>query len=563
VLELASTTPSNDDRTFLRSLDDGHIPENFSNTNNHDDHETKLVEYPSFFEDKTPTVHVLPQNAVPAHLVDALYHATANVADPKPWGTYVTVEQVKEYWNNNICSMKAANNDETTNELPSTTTLCTEQKSSKEVAQERETLAVAAAAHFFQNALAISSSSNSDFPPSMETFHPTSTVPTESSATTPIWTHHDHDTQAHGVAIWALASTEKSQVPYHLDYAEQIRYEYNLIVPPLLAGTLQCSPVKNMEGGDFWVCMDGLKHYEHHGYKGLKSKQQQQPDKTTTTTSTSNDKYTSGPSSSEFDFSKDTAAEWIKVPYRYNQMILQTGQLPHLSTQIQSMEPLSDKMHLVTGNDNRPKIKRVILGFNVFGHDYGPLVQKAPEHSDVFRRKVTLQRVINQTSNRNNHNKNSSQEQQQRVSLEAIHANKGLSKLLVLAKREKVKRELALAQERLDQALDTFLLEQQLHNDSSGGGVSVQTLMDKFGTLDGQTWPSQVDVQVHVNRRLVSSVTAAAERLEKENAISDPAATGDDSNRKRRSLCLRQKEPNMEDSTAKMVLPSDRVYLAR
>lgn len=35
---------------------------------------------------------------------------------------------------------------------------------------------------------------------------------------------------------------------------------------------------------------------------------------------------------------------------------------------------------------------RVIVGFNVFGHDVGSLVSKAPEHSRAFHRRVRLYR---------------------------------------------------------------------------------------------------------------------------------------------------------------------------
>ena len=51
--------------------------------------------------------------------------------------------------------------------------------------------------------------------------------------------------RAHGVAVWALSSNPGQSVQYHIDYAELLRYEYNVTVPPLWAGTLQCSALSN------------------------------------------------------------------------------------------------------------------------------------------------------------------------------------------------------------------------------------------------------------------------------------------------------------------------------
>jgi hypothetical protein len=43
----------------------------------------------------------------------------------------------------------------------------------------------------------------------------------------------------HDVGVWALsAPKEQSHVEYHVDYAELVRYETNLIYPPLYGGTL-------------------------------------------------------------------------------------------------------------------------------------------------------------------------------------------------------------------------------------------------------------------------------------------------------------------------------------
>lgn len=55
--------------------------------------------------------------------------------------------------------------------------------------------------------------------------------------------------KAHGVAVWALSSHPGQSVQYHIDYAELLRYEYNVTVPPLFAGTIQCSELWNDGAG--------------------------------------------------------------------------------------------------------------------------------------------------------------------------------------------------------------------------------------------------------------------------------------------------------------------------
>jgi hypothetical protein len=45
----------------------------------------------------------------------------------------------------------------------------------------------------------------------------------------------------YGVGVWALMVTnEQSKVEYHVDYAELVRYETNLIYSPLYGGNLHC-----------------------------------------------------------------------------------------------------------------------------------------------------------------------------------------------------------------------------------------------------------------------------------------------------------------------------------
>ncbi|CAB9503874.1 expressed unknown protein [Seminavis robusta] len=463
-------------------FDDGHIPENFAATAQG----TKLVRYSSFVDDRIPRVHVIDE-AVPSALADAIYNVTVMEPQNKPWGTYVTREQLDDY---------------RTQYITTSTTTCTTTDGNENTAaappivdpQNRQSLAVAAAAHFFHHALQQQQSSSSG----VQTF----TSPKETTTTTPIWTHADHTSVLHGVAIWALASTEGAHVPYHLDYAEQIRYEQNIIVPPFLAGTLQCTKNASMKGGDLGVCFGGLEHYAQHGYKGAKQQQEDNP------------------------LAANNDDNWITVPYRYQRMIIKSGHLPHHSTRVEQLEPATQK--------------RVIVGFNAFGHDYGPLVQQAPEHSHVFRRKVALQRALLLSTSNNNNNSG-------KISMQALQANKGLSKLLVLAKRAKIKHELAQAQEQLDDELDDYLVKH--------GTTSVETIMQQFGKKGG--WPSPVDVQVHINQRLTLMTR------------DDDGNQENRGQQKRRPLCLRKEScvgrDNGDQKTSpksRMVSPMDIVFLA-
>ena len=76
----------------------------------------------------------------------------------------------------------------------------------------------------------------------------------------------------HGTAVWALSAKENSEVQYHIDYAELVRYETGIIYPPLYAGTIHCSKVADGEivGGKFEANLAGLEHYNKVGYKGKK-----------------------------------------------------------------------------------------------------------------------------------------------------------------------------------------------------------------------------------------------------------------------------------------------------
>jgi hypothetical protein len=199
-------------------------------------------------------------------------------------------------------------------------------------------------------------------------------------------------------------------------------------VPPLLAGTLQCTRDR-VDGGAFRVSLEGIDHYRKYGYKSKKC--------------------------------VDHDNSMIEIPYRFNQLTIHLGNLPHSSTKIEAIH----------GNQNR-----VIVGFNVFCKVAGPLVQKAPEHSDAFRKAIKLQKAIKRTTTGS-----------KQMNFDYLRSNKGLTKLLVLAKREHVKKKFQLSQQLLAEEVP-----KQLPN-------TVEALMKIFSgkEIGWQITPDDVRVFVH------------------------------------------------------------------
>jgi hypothetical protein len=383
-------------------FDDGHLPENLPRAT-----PTKLVDYPWLFVQKTARVHVF-QGALPESLVDAAYHKTVDSQHPS-WGDYVTLSQIQNFWDSTSLDENDIDNDTGRNSRRDGS------NSNSNSNIKPADLVVRLAAHYLK--LTMDSNPALQFKKNGETIE-------QQGQCSALWRADDLH-KVHGVAVWALAAKVGSQVPYHLDYAEQIRYESNLIVPPLLAGTLQCTK-DALIGGDFLVSLEGIPHYQRHGYKATAIDE-----------------------------------EMIRIPYQYNQLACHHGNLPHASTKIQEIK----------GSQ-----RRVIVGFNVFGHDFGQIVQKAPEHSDAFRRKVQVQRAF---SNK-------------KMTLQQVQQNKVLSKLLVLAKRERIKQEFQQAQQRIAKDLPDRL------------PATVHDLMTLYYDNNrGSCWPSsRVDVQVFLHHQI-------------------------------------------------------------
>jgi len=298
--------------------------------------------------------------------------------------------------------------------------------------------------------------------------------------------------QAHGVAVWALSSSPGQAVSYHVDYAELLRYEYNVTVPPLWAGTVQCSALWNdrhgcqdesdeqcMRGGEFCVNLRGLAHYSEHGYKGNLSGDSaggwRRPD----------------PKAGGVDVNEES--QWVTIPYAFNRGIVHHGDLPHMSVPINGI-----------GADGNSPVSRVIVGFNVFGHDVGVRIAKAPEHSTSFRRKVRFYRSTINASTKEN-NGAGGKTRPSGMDLTQIRKNKGLTKLLVLAKREKVKMELRREQEELTRKIWHRLLS---HQGKDSSLLRVADIVAEFGRPNDNVdrmWPKSVDVHVHLHHMLSST----------------------------------------------------------
>ena len=114
---------------------------------------------------------------------------------------------------------------------------------------------------------------------------------------------HLNGKKVHGVSVWLIASSLSDEVAYHIDYAEMLRYQKNIIHPPLYGATLHLTPVA-VEGGSLSMNLRGLDHYKTFQYKACRDK---------------------------LDVND---SNWITVPYVYNRAILFDGDLPHFSSPV-------------------------------------------------------------------------------------------------------------------------------------------------------------------------------------------------------------------------------------
>ena len=263
----------------------------------------------------------------------------------------------------------------------------------------------------------------------------------------------------HGTVVWCLMSGLNQPIEYHIDYAELYRYETNVIHPPLYAGTCHISDLQDgdIEGGDFCANMDGLAHYRQFGYKG---------------------KLVGGSDSIKMDLNKSPS--WQKVRYKYNRGIFHDGDLPHLSTPVTSIK------------DGK---KRVIFGFNCFTKIVGECCERAPEHSNAFNRTIKLYQAmssgVNQLEAQNKVSKNDSDgtstskqsiknEKKGGISAKDILASPALSKLILLAAKNKKKLD-----KEIEDALKMDIAGKSQSKDSLDGEIKNDMQEDKmhFGAV--------------------------------------------------------------------------------
>jgi hypothetical protein len=295
---------------------------------------------------------------------------------------------------------------------------------------------------------------------------------------------------AHGVAVWALRSGPGSPVPYHVDYAEQVRYARNAVVLPLLAGTLHCTPPSRQaawdEGGGALRVYGSLEHYERHGYKGRKVP------------------LPGGGGEEEDEGLLGT------VEYRFNRLVIMAGHLPHASTPVSFAGPSPDEGG---GGAAAGRGRRVVVGFNVFGHDVGPDVQRAPEHSGAWRRQVKLLRWQHKLQLQQQ------QQEEERPRIGGDGANTlavdslspGMRKLLVLAKRQRVQEE--WRREYLEERLREALAEGEGGGEASSSAMLLSPSPPSYQESElvrrilsqcsnsSSSWPTEQDVRRFLRQR--------------------------------------------------------------
>ena len=424
----------------LVPLDDGHCPEGLRRDGQ--------VIVPSQLATYTalpkPAVYVT-DNAVDPKLCQAWYETMTTTASDAAWGTYVALPEIYHYWQQ---QQEHGDNQITTANV------------NDNLDDQRHTLAVVAAAAFVQQAWNLESGRAYSSTTTAYTVQ-NGEITTTTTSSQP--NHHDnkqscltaadmpawwHQRRAAGVAVWALCATQTgAAVPYHVDYAEQVRYATNIISMPLLGGVLHCTPDDNMHGGDFFVYLHdtpdaSVQHYEQCGYKGQRRK------------NLHNSQDTDDPSC-------------IVIPYRTNRLIQQAGYLPHGSTVVTSC-----------GN----ALGRVVVGLNVFGDDVAQAVQAWPEHAPRFNDWVRQLRVERAKAVEN------------KISLRAIiqrHPDKARAWC-----RQKRKAQFQASLRQLELQIRQLILD----NNNNERGVSVEALQEALGQTNG-SYPSADDVWVFVAHR--------------------------------------------------------------
>ena len=459
----------------LVPLDDGHSPEGIQGSS---PEKEKKSNQRVVYQLEAPAAVYVTDNAVTLDTCRAWYDtmtASATADGRAAWGTYVCMEEIYQY-----CQQQQL-----------------QDKGNKDNVEEyRHDLAIAVAAAFVRQAwqiesgtvepthsYAINDKSGETGQESIvktisscdtTTTTTTTTVTPENSTQPQPISQRDmpawwKEREAHGVAVWALCAPAGAAVPYHVDYAEQVRYATGILATPLQGGILHCTPA-TIQGGDFYVYLhqsadESFQHYERHGYKS-----QRQP------------------------LDCDHHPACIKIPYRTNRLIHQAGYFPHGSTAITDLGGAAG---------------RVVVGLNVFGAEVGPAVQAYPEHAPRFNAWV---RRLRQARRKNDTADNQNPVQ---ISLRALiqrHPEKARKWC-----RQQRKAQFQAAMQQLE-----LHIHQTLAAHAAGSGIAVTQLQSSLGRLDG-TYPSPDDVFVFVAHRCHGGLDALYQIVRNHDVGNDDA----------------------------------------
>jgi hypothetical protein len=230
-----------------------------------------------------------------------------------------------------------------------------------------------------------------------------------------------------------------------------------------------------------------LDHYERHGYKGRKVPLP-----------------VGGGGEEEDEGLLGT------VEYRFNRLVIMAGHLPHASTPVSFAGPSPDEGG---GGAAAGRGRRVVVGFNVFGHDVGPDVQRAPEHSGAWRRQVKLLRWQHKLQLQQQ------QQEEERPRIGGDGANTlavdslspGMRKLLVLAKRQRVQEE--WRREYLEERLREALAEGEGGGEASSSAMLLSPSPPSYQESElvrrilsqcsnsSSSWPTEQDVRRFLRQR--------------------------------------------------------------
>ena len=286
----------------------------------------------------------------------------------------------------------------------------------------------------------------------------------------------------HGFALWSLVSIRNLPhgVSYHIDYAELLRYKTGIIHPPVYAGTVQCtrgSEECGWGGGGYYVNRGGLEHYRSCGYKGCK--------------------LDGGRGAKGITLDPKVGkegGEWAEVPYRYRRGTWHTGELPHQSGEVFYKEEAGKEEG---GNRGWGKT-RVIIGINAFDFVIGGEVSKATEHSKAFNREVRLSQALTAQEKKTGGGKGGG------MDLKAVMEGSGaVKKMLVLAKREKIKRMLKEERNKMDEVVERLEGVKEVE-------VLVKQIIEKVGV-------GRDTAHVHVNLKIIQGKIVVVEGEEGKN----------------------------------------------